>query len=52
MKWVAQLATIGVVLRLSWLFFACFWALAWVEWTRVSIRRKLPATAWSNQLYL
>jgi hypothetical protein len=51
-KWVAQLAVLGVVFKLSWLFFACFWALAWVEWTRVSIRRKLPVTAWPKQLYL
>lgn len=40
------------VLKWSWLLFSCLWVLIWIEWTRVSIRRKLPVAQWPKQLYL
>jgi hypothetical protein len=56
-KWVAITSGLLLVygadsLRWSWLLFACLWPLAWTEWTRASIRRKLPVAAWPKQLYL
>jgi hypothetical protein len=36
----------------SWLLISCLWPLAWTEWTRASIRRKLPIAKWPRQLYL
>jgi len=38
-------------LKWSWLT-SCLWPLAWIEWTRISIRRKLPVAQWPKQLYL
>jgi hypothetical protein len=38
--------------KYSWLAIACLWPVAWVEWTRHSIRRKLPAAQWPKHLYL
>jgi hypothetical protein len=56
-KWVAFtgafLLILGpLALKSSWLFFACLWPLGWSEWTRASIRRKLPSSAWPKHLYL
>lgn len=56
-KWVVLFGAIALalgpdVLKLSWLFSACFWPLAWIELTRMSIRRKLPVAQWPKQLYL
>ena len=59
-RWVrwAWLAAILVLAALpdirawSWLLPACAWPLIWVEWTRFSLRRKLPVTEWPKQLYL
>ena len=51
-KWAFLLATLWLGFHWSWLFFACLWPLAWVEWTRASIRRKLPVAEWPRQLYL
>jgi hypothetical protein len=51
-KWGFFLATLWLGFHSSWLFFACLWPLAWVEWTRGSIRRKLPIAQWPRQLYL
>ncbi len=56
-KWALIMSAIALVfgrdaLRMSWLLFACVWPVAWVEWTRISIRRKLPVSAWPRQLYL
>jgi uncharacterized membrane protein len=51
-KWVFLLLTLWLALKLTPLFFACLWPLAWVEWTRASIRRKLPVAEWPRQLYL
>ncbi len=39
-------------LRLSWLLIPSLWPLFWIEWTRYSIRRKLPVAKWPKQLYL
>ena len=39
-------------LKWSWLLLSCLWPVAWIEWTRVSIRRKLPVAEWPKQLYL
>lgn len=39
-------------LKWSWLLFSCLGPVAWVEWLRVSIRRKLPIEEWPKQLYL
>ena len=39
-------------LKMSWLMASCLWPMAWIEWTRVSIRRKLPVAEWPKQLYL
>jgi hypothetical protein len=56
-KWVAL--TLAVVLLLgpdalksSWLVMTCFWLIARTDWTRASIRRKLPVSAWPRHLYL
>jgi hypothetical protein len=51
-KWVFLVATLGIAFHWSWLFVSCLWPLAWVEWTRISIRRKLPVAEWPRQLYL
>jgi hypothetical protein len=39
-------------LKFSWLLIASLWPVAWVEWTRISIRRKLPVAQWPKHLYL
>lgn len=39
-------------LRWSWLLVSCLGPVAWNEWTRMSIRRKLPVAEWPKQLYL
>jgi hypothetical protein len=56
-KWVAITGTFLLVygpetIRWSWLLVSCLWPLAWTEWTRASIRRKLPVAAWPKHLYL
>jgi len=51
-KWIALAAILGLAFRWSWLLFSCLWPLVWVEWTRISIRRKLPVAKWPKQLYL
>jgi hypothetical protein len=38
-------------LKWSWLLTSCLWPMAWVEGTRMSIRRKLPVAKWPKQLY-
>jgi hypothetical protein len=52
MKWVFLVVALWLALKVTPLFFACLWSLAWVEWTRISIRRKLPVAEWPRQLYL
>jgi hypothetical protein len=39
-------------MRMYWLLVLCWWQLAWLEWTRASLRRKLPVAKWPKQLYL
>jgi hypothetical protein len=39
-------------LKFSWLLIAILWPIAWIEWTRISIRRKLPVARWPKHLYL
>ena len=56
-KWLAMTIAVALVfgpelLKWSWLLLSCMWPLAWSEWTRASIRRKLPAAAWPRHLYL
>ena len=56
-KWVVLIGTLGLAfgpdaLKWPWLLSSCLWPLAWIEWTRVSIRRKLPVAEWPKQLYL
>jgi hypothetical protein len=35
-----------------WLLVSCLWPVAWTEYRRMSIRRKLPVAEWPKQLYL
>lgn len=51
-KWVALTGALGLALEWSWLLISCLWPVAWIEWQRVSIRRKLPVAQWPRQLYL
>jgi hypothetical protein len=56
-KWVAITGALLLVLgpdtlKWSWLLISCLWPLVWTEWTRASIRRKLPVAAWPKHLYL
>jgi hypothetical protein len=57
MKWVVLIGILGFAfwpdaLKWSWLLISCLWLVARIEWTRVSIRRKLPVAEWPKQLYL
>ena len=53
-RWAKWIVIAGVLrlafgpdaLKWSWLLFSCLWPMAWVEWRRVSIRRKLPVGQW------
>jgi len=40
------------MLKWSWLLISCLWPMFWIEWTRSSIRRKLPVADWPKHLYL
>ena len=56
-KWVALIGALTMIFgqetfKWSWLFISCLWPLAWTDWTRASIRRKLPVAAWPRHLYL
>jgi hypothetical protein len=56
-KWVVLIGMLGLAfgpdaLKWSWLLISCLWLVARIEWTRVSIRRKLPVAKWPKQLYL
>jgi hypothetical protein len=56
-KWTLLAATFGLAfgadaLKYSWLVASCLWIPVWTEWTRFSIRRKLPVNEWPRQLYL
>jgi hypothetical protein len=56
-KWLGLAAAVILLfgpqlLQWSWLLLSCVFPAAWTEWTRASIRRKLPVTAWPKHLYL
>jgi hypothetical protein len=56
-KWVAMTLALVLLfgpeaLKWSWLLISCFWLVARTDWTRASIRRKLPVSAWPRHLYL
>ena len=56
-KWAVLICTFVLAwgpdaLQSFWLLTSCLWPLAWIEWTRFSIRRKLRVAEWPKQLYL
>jgi hypothetical protein len=56
-KWIVMTTLLGFAfgpewLKSSWLLASCAWPMLWIEWTRVSLRRKLPVEQWPKQLYL
>jgi len=56
-KWITMVGLVGMafgsnVYLASSLFSACMWPMIWIEWTRVTLRRKLPVARWPKQLYL
>ena len=57
LKWMVFIGAFALILgsdtlKMSWLLISSLSPMAWVEWTRVSIRRKLPVAKWPRQLYL
>jgi hypothetical protein len=59
-RWVKWTLLIGIfaltfgpdILKMSWLMIPSLWPVFWIEWRRISIRRKLPVSRWPRQLYL
>jgi hypothetical protein len=56
-KWVVLVGALAIIFgqdaqKMSWLLISCLWPMFWVEWTRISIRRKLPVAQWPRHLYL
>lgn len=56
LKWIVLTTTLVLALgpnalKWSWLLASCLWPLIWIEWMRISIRRKLPVARWPKQLY-
>ena len=56
-KWVVMIGMLTAAFgpdtfKMSWLLFSCLWPMAWIEFKRMSIRRKLPVSQWPKQLYL
>jgi len=56
-KWTVLFAMFALIfgreaLNWSWLLVSCLYPVFHVEWTRESIRRKLPMSQWPRQLYL
>jgi hypothetical protein len=56
-KWVAMIVAVELLfgpnaMKWSWMLVGCMWPSLWSEWTRASIRRKLPVKAWPRHLYL
>jgi hypothetical protein len=52
LKWVVYLGAFMVIAPWPWLLVSCLFPFAWAEWTRLSIRRKLPVAQWPKHLYL
>lgn len=53
--WLAAVLLLAVwpdVFKQSWLLIALAWPIVWVEWTLVSVRRKLAVAQWPRPLYL
>jgi hypothetical protein len=56
-NWLVMMAAFALIfgqeiVKMSWLLVSCLWPTFWIEWTRISIRRKLPVSQWPRQLYL
>jgi hypothetical protein len=56
-KWVVLIGMLVLAfgqdaLKFSWLMITSLWPMGWIEWRRVSIRRKLPIAQWPKHLYL
>ncbi|MBS1850426.1 MAG: hypothetical protein JST79_05910 [Acidobacteria bacterium] len=56
-KWTMLLGMFALIFgrdawKWSWLLVSCLWPVFWVEWRRMSIRRKLRVADWPKQLYL
>jgi len=56
-KWVVMIGMLGLAfgpsaLKMWWLLTSCLWPVVWIEWARISKRRKLPVAEWPKQLYL
>ena len=56
-KWIVLTGLLGFAfgsqgLKGSWLIASSIWPMLWIEWTRISLRRKLPIEQWPKQLYL
>ena len=52
MLWIVVVGALMVVAPWPWLLASTLWPLAWIEWQRLSIRRKLPVAQWPKHLYL
>ena len=57
LKWIVLVGMLTIafgpdLLKFSWLLVSCLWPMAWIEWKRASIRRKMPVSAWPKHLYL
>jgi len=55
-KWIVMIGAMVLLLGPNavmrpWLLISWVLPLAWIEWTRASIRRKLPVKAWPRHLY-
>jgi hypothetical protein len=56
-KWVLLAGMLVIAfgpdtLKWFWLLASSLWPMAWIEWKRVSIRRKLRVADWPRHLYL
>lgn len=56
-KWAMLIGVLALTfgpdaLKYFWLLASCLWIPLWTEWTRISIRKKLPVSRWPKHLYL
>lgn len=56
-KWFAMAGFLVVILgshtlEWTWLLASCMTPGLWIEWTRASLRRKIPVAQWPRHLYL